>query len=213
MALTFRLYRSARIGTGTRSDPYRSALTRYIHEDGTGATFEDWIQDPTDTGVARYALARCESAVHVACAADADVRPLSPEFANKAELATWLDAPVGAEMTQTIRDVVEADRIPIDDVVVGVTTRRQLWRRIGMIHRVGNMLRGKRDDVVLDLLRRDVSTTVSQMAPTTRTRLRAWMTNHGLDTSWVTNTTTMRQILKFVVANLGVTPNTFKLGG
>jgi hypothetical protein len=89
MALTFRLYRAARIGDGlSRATAFRSALSDYIVEDGTGSTFHDEL----GSGAVRYAVARCDSAVHAAIALDARIQALSPEFAARGDLVVALDA-------------------------------------------------------------------------------------------------------------------------
>jgi hypothetical protein len=210
MALTYRLYRSARLGTGTRADPYRSALTRHISEDGTGQTFEDWIQDPIDVGLARYACALADSTVHAQCVADPDITALSPECATIAEVTVYLDTPLA--IVSGVRTTIETDRIPLHDLLDGANTHRELWRRLAVYHRVGNYLRGS-GDAAIEILRAALSGTVGQLPAAVRTRVRNWMAERGLDSTWITNQTTVRDVITYIVNNVALTGARFAMLG
>ncbi len=91
MALTFRFYRAERIGDGMSiQTAFRSALTDHIVEDGTGQTFHDEI----GSGLARYAVARCDSTVHATIVADPRIVALTAEQATLNDIRNFLDAPV-----------------------------------------------------------------------------------------------------------------------
>lgn len=208
MAITHRLYRAARLGSGVFPDRYRSALSRYIIEDGTGATYEDWIKDPIEAATAFYSLASAESTVHALCESDPDITVLSPEFATLEALQAWLDGSISGEFSPTARTTIETDKIPIDDITTS-NTRREFWRRLGIYHRVSNYMSGQGDGTALEFLKANLDSTVQQLPIAVRTRIRNWMTERGLDTTWITNSTTVRAVLKFLLVNVNITPNRF----
>lgn len=202
MASALALYRSLRIGTGTSADPYRSKLANYIT--GTaGAWFEDWALDPTGA-LARYALAFCDSAVHTTMAADVDIQQMSPQRDSLSDLLAWLAGPVGT-ISAGLRTLVEGDGIPIDDFTVD-TTRRTVWRRIALRHRMGQFMRGATDTDALAFLLDSLATQVSAIPVARRNRIAAWMTERGLDTSWIVGTTTVREVLRYILLGLNLKP-------
>jgi hypothetical protein len=78
MALTYRLYRTPRIGDGaTPATAFRSKLADLVT--GPGETFWDWINDARPV---RYALALCEPATHAAIDADGSCAALTGQFAD-----------------------------------------------------------------------------------------------------------------------------------
>lgn len=123
MAATLRLYRASRIGSGSRADPWRPALRRYID---TESRWQLW--HCTDLVPVFYALVHAEPAAHAQCEADPDITPLSPERATPAALRTWLDGPLGS-MSAALRTAIEGDGIPLDDIGAA-STRAALLRRI-----------------------------------------------------------------------------------
>ena len=113
MALTYRIYRASRIGDGLSvRTAFRSALSDFIKEDGTGATFHDELI----SGGVRYALARCDSTVHSAIDLDARIQAVSPQFALKGDLTALLDGPATA-LPLAVRNQLIADGHPITGTV------------------------------------------------------------------------------------------------
>jgi len=202
MALTFRFYRSKRVGTGVRGDPFRSKLTAYITAQG-GSDFEDWILDPVDAGLTRYALAICDSTVHATIDGDTDIQALSPELANQAAATSWLDSAITAPAA--VLTAIEGDRIPVDDV----TTNRQLMRRLAIYHRLGNLLLANRETDAIGLLRSSLSLTVADLTAAVRNRVQSWMTERGISTTGITGTTTLRDVVKRIVQSGVIGANQF----
>jgi len=50
----------------------------------------------------------------------------------------------------------------------------------------------------------NLDTTVNQVPQAIRTAIRNWMQSKGLAIGWITNATTVREILHFIVSNLGI---------
>lgn len=198
---TYRFYRAPTLGTGASpQDAIRSKLTNYIVNDGT-QDFWDWS---FRTRSARYCLAWSDTTVHATIAADSEITVLSPELADLAAIQTWLDGLVGT-LPGPVATVLEADGISTT-WLTGATTRRQLWRFIAKLHVLVQKLSSSGDADLRDLFKNGLATTVSQVPVAARQKVGAWMINQGMDTSWITGATTLRQITHFVVANASFPP-------
>lgn len=57
-----------------------------------------------------------------------------------------------------------------------------------------------------------LDTTVGGLTATQRNAAKTWMTSRGMATAWITNSTTIRQVLHAITTDLGYIPATFKLG-
>lgn len=204
---TYRFYRAPTLGTGASTQDYiRSKLQNYIVNDGTPTSpatqdFWDWS---FRTRSARYCLAWCDSTVHTTIAADAEITVLSPELADIAAIQTWLDGLVGS-LPAGLATVLEADGISTT-WLTGTTTRRQLWRFIAKLHSLVQKLSGSGDADLRDLFKNGLATTVGQVPVAARNKIGNWMINQGMDTSWITGATTLRQVTEFVVANASFPP-------
>lgn len=196
--MTLALYRCPRIGTGIPPDAYRSKIASTI--DGTNGTFEDWALDPGGA-TGRYVLASCAPAVHAVLVADPEIMQMSPQVADTAALGVWLDGAIGT-VAAALRNAIESDGIPIDDFTVS-STRREVWRRIAMRHRIGQLMLGEGDGNALAFLVANLATQVSALTAAVRNRASAWMSERGIDASWIVGTTTVREVLRFIFVNNG----------
>ena len=208
MALTYRFYRTRRIGTGglipnpkepgsTTFDAYRSALDTYITIDGTGQAFWDWIHDARPV---RYALALCESAKHTILVADPDIQPLSPELSTVADVTAWLDG-LFAPDSATAGTILESDGCSIAWTSVG-TTRRAVLRYLAHVHVMTQEGRRRKDPDLLRLFSELLESRVNELPIAVRQKIATWMQSKGLDTSWITGTTRLRQVIHFLRENV-----------
>lgn len=194
MAATYRIYRAPRLGDGiSRATAFRSKLCNYITDDGT-QTFWSWSNRATPCS---YALALCEPSVHATIEADAEITILSPQFANVSDLNSWLDGLVGT-LPSAVATIIEQDGFPVD-WISGATTRRALFIRLSKWHVVMQKSYG---DLVFSLFQRPIDDTVSDLPTAVRNRIGSWMVGNGLDTDWITGSTPIRSVLKYVVANI-----------
>lgn len=193
--MTLRLYLSTRIGVGTRADPFRSKLANFIINDGT-KDFSDWSNRAT---AFRFALAQCDSALHATIAADPDVVALSPELVDGPAVQTWLDGLVGT-IPPAQTTALEAAGIPVD-WVDGTTTRRQLWRFISAWHFMCQRMSGEGTTNALLFIASNLDSTVGSLTAPVRNQMSTWMSNHGLDTSWIVGGTLVRAVVKFAITN------------
>lgn len=197
--MTFRFYRSVRIGDGlTTRTAFRNKLDDApfaIKENpAAGTGYWDLIHDAR---AVRYVLVQCSSSLHTTIAADSEIIPLSPELADAAAIQTWLDGPLGTPTTVLAR--LEADGISTA-WITAQTTRRDMFRYVSRVMACTQDLRRLKDVDALAVFAASLDATVNTLSTTTRTRAVTWMQNRGLDTSWIVpSTTTVRQVIHFVV--------------
>jgi len=200
MALTYRFYRSLMVGTGTRSDPYRSDLTRFIVADGSGANFWD-LAAPAGWHPARYALAIADSTVHAAIDADGTNLALSGELVDLPTVATFLDGTDAQNLAANILAQFETDGVSTAWLASQTTVRQMLSylsRLVVILQDVDRLANTN----ALAAFASALSTTVSQLSANVKTQVAAWMTGKGLDTSWIVGSTTVRQVLQYILTNI-----------
>jgi hypothetical protein len=185
------LYFTKPFGAPGPPSNYRGFITNVEHADA----HQRW-----------YCLAEGSTADHTAAEADAEIEPVGPVHDDLPALNTWLDQ---TGIPQAILDDLEADGYPMDWVVPGVTTRRQVFKALSQGIRIHQRMRGfpgltkaQRFDA-LRFAGRGLTTTVSAIPVTYRNAAEAWMTAHGLDTSWITGSTTLRQVLRYIADTIG----------
>lgn len=196
MALTYRFYRSTEIGTGTIVDPRRNVLTNYI-TGGDGADFWDWIHDARPI---RYAFSCADSTVHDLCAADADITPYSPQLADLPAVQVWLDSPLSS-VPVGIRNQIESDGFSTA-WATGQTTRRAAFIYISRVHVMMQELKRLKDNDSLEMFTKGLDTTVGALTTLVRNKVSQWMENRGLDTSWVLGSTSVREVIQYIITNL-----------
>lgn len=191
---TYRLYRTARVGSGTADDPFRSRLADLLTSNGTGRDFWDWVHDGRPV---RYCLALCPDALHTVLAADPQVTPMSPQFADRQELADWLDGSLSAT-PQAALDRLEADGFDLQ-WATPATTRRQAFRRLARLHAACQEFRRQGDTVGLALFGLPLTDTVGSLPANVKSRVLTWLQSRGADASGLDNSSTVRQVLKIAL--------------
>lgn len=208
---TYRLYRAPRLGTGTRADPFRSALTTYINAGSgpglvkDGNTFWDIVHDAR---AVRYGIAYADPAVHAAIVADVTITALSPEGQTNEAVQTWLDGLLAA--SPTLSTTLEGDGIPMGWAGTNAT-RRQALRVLIRLHIVTQFVRRLKNTNALTFLGQPLDTLISAVPVAQRNAVQAWMTAQGLDSSWILGTHTVRQVCQFIVDTLHP-PSDLRLG-
>lgn len=137
-------------------------------------------------------------AIHDAIVANDAGTVISPMYADEAAEASALDA----EFTDaTYKAAVDGKHYSTSWMTTGNTFRDMLRYVVRMCH-LGQRLH-KFGPVVTRVMELGLSSTVADLTAAQRTAVRNWMTNHGLATGWITNGTTIRQVLHFILTNLG----------
>lgn len=81
------------------------------------------------------------------------------------------------------------------------TTAKQLIRFLQNVHVLGEWVHGDNNSNLKSFLAANLATTVGSLSAAVRNSASTWMTNHGLSTAWITGTTTVRQVLRYIVQN------------
>lgn len=190
---TYRFYRCDQIGDGTRSNPFRSVLTAYVTQNESGEGFWDLINRAVPT---RYAVARTLHSVHLSIDGDVRCTALSSELADITAVNGWLDGThdgVG-------NSVFEGDSISMAWTTQS-TTRRQVFRYLVRQHAVIQNIRGVRENLALLVLAGNLDARVNTFPSGQRQAVARWMNSKGLSTTWITGSTTVRQVLQFILEN------------
>lgn len=191
---TYRFYRCSLIA-GRLANSLRAKIDLYI----TGETAETYWSWAYDVAAVQFCLAFAETVTHALAAADADITPLSPELADLAAVNTWLDGTVGT-LGAVLITRLESDGFPVN-WIDGATTRRELWRFITLHHVLTQRFRANPDADYLTYFKTNLDNTVNSIPAARRNKVRDWMTNNGMDTTWITGTTQVRQVVKYIAVN------------
>jgi len=204
---TYRLYRAPAVTVSTpHGSVTRDRLADYVVEDGSGAALYD-VGNLAGRAYF-YALAVAESAVHAQIAADPTVTALSPELADPAALAAWLDAP--ALPLGPAAAVLSGDGFPVAWVRPD-HTRRQVFAHAFRIWKLCAYATGDAATYpgAPAVFAAALAGTFGGLSAAQRQDFRAWLeTGVGIDTTNVViGTSRIEQVLNFAANNWpGLTP-------
>jgi hypothetical protein len=194
MALTYRFYISAKTGTGARSDPFRSTVMKIVQANG-GGVVNDMMNAATPF---RFSVAFADSAIHTLCVANANVRALSPELADQATVDAHMAGAVGV-IPAGLKTVMENAGIPLDWVDPVGNTNRNVWAYVASWHFMVQRASGQDQTNVVAFLGNNLDSTIAQVPAAARNAIATFMDNLGIDRSWVTNATLVREVVTFIV--------------
>lgn len=164
--------------------------------------------DHFDSPVRRVALefVGCEPSVHQTIQATAGVTRLLPLVSvTRAQLRTHYDTPLttlftGAQLT-ALRNALEA--VGFDTGWTGAaTTMRDLLRRFIHHHYTHQICFGKGQVAMNALHALPLTATMASLTSAQRTQARAWMTSKGIDSSWITASSTVREVCRYITEHL-----------
>ena len=186
-----RWYISPYSGTGAWNDPWHAAAWDVINpetEDCTGMNMPQKRQF--------IVRVRALQATHDRIIAEAKGKPISKliqEQIEDAELETIFS-------DSEANENAESEGYSIT-WVSGNNTLRDVLRYFLRIVVFGQIV--KRNALIKKIFELGLSSTVNALSPAERTAAKDWMVSRGLAIGWITNKTTIREILHFVVMNLG----------
>lgn len=204
MPLTYRFYRTTVIGDGTIDNPFRSKLSAYVTNNGTGADFWEWLHWARPI---RYLLAYCDSTVHTSIDADTGITALSSQGDNVAAVNTWLNQTV-ASLPQATKDVFLGDGFP-SGWVTSTSTRREYLCYISRVHVLIHLVKRGKDTNALNFFAEAINATVGSTPAQARSAIQAWMESYGIDTGWITGSTLVADVVQYIMDHLGVRPLPF----
>lgn len=198
---TVKIYIAPQIGNGTFEDPFRSLINNYI-DVSAGEGFTE-----IDNPARRYSICAvtAQPITHAAITADPSVISLTPIDVTAAELAAQLDQLVSS-LPLSFRNNVQAalEAHGISFAWVGATnTVRDVFRYLLRVHFFSQMADGEGNANVLAFIRANLDSTVQQLSAAQRNAAKTWMESKGLPTGWITNSTTVRQVIHSIVQDLG----------
>ena len=143
-------------------------------------------------------------ATHANIAADSRVIVASPLANDIADMKTKLETLFNSiSGVATLKTKLEA--IGINTAwISGSNTLRDGLRYLIRIFTTAQILNGEGNTDVRDFIANNLDTTVVEVPVAVRNKVKAWMQNKGLAIGWITNSTTVREILHFIVENLGI---------
>lgn len=194
MALTYRFYVSALVGTGTRADPRRSRVMQIVQANG-GGQVADMMNVATPF---RFSVAFVDSAVHALCVADANVRAVSPELADQVAVDAHMASPVGV-IPGGLKTVMENAGIPLDWVDPVNNTDRDVWAYVATWNFMVQRVSGQGMTNVVAFLGNNLDSTIAQVPAAARNAIASFMDGLGIDRSWVLNSTLVRAVVTFIV--------------
>lgn len=189
---------------------YRAVLCEHVV--GPGEWF-DGLDHPSRRVV--IAVVHAEPATHQAIQADTRITRLLPMVsATREQIVARFNTPLvtlfpAAELVST-RSALEAIGIDMSWTNAS-TTARDLVR--GLFHHKYLVQRahGEGDANRIRLYDLDLTATVASLTSQQRTAIRNWMTSRGMDISWITNSTTIRAVTRYIHERIAT--ETLDVGG
>lgn len=197
--MPIRFYVAPQQGTGTFVDPFRSILNDLINVQA-GESFTE-----IDHSSRRISICcvRASDTTHATILADARVFPASPLYADDVAMAA------GMEVTLNNIPNIAAIKTKLENAGVstawisGSNTLRDALRYLVRNFSTCQIADGEANANVKTFLTQSLDLTVQQLTVVQRNAVKDWMQAKGLAIGWIVNTTTVREIIHFIIGNLG----------
>lgn len=203
--MPLRIYIAPQIGSGmmlspdpsTWSDttgPFRSLLNNFI----TPANGEGF--DEIDHPGRRVSICTVDASTATLNAIDADVRVIAAipiRATDRAHLAQILATPFSSyplAWRNAARTKLESWGINTE-WITGSHTMKDVLRQVIKIFSVCQVADGQGQANVKEFLKQNLDVQVSAIPVAQRTAIGGWLQSKGIDVSWVTGTTTVRQVV------------------
>lgn len=206
--MSVRIYIAPSIGDGGHpatqvsdtTGPFRSRVSKYLAAGD--------IHSQTDLPARGLFLSIVDGSAttHTAILADSLITPVTPAaVADMAALAAQLNAPFSS-YTLAWRNAAKAklEGWGINtDWITGTDTLRSVLRAfVKMIHISQRFGLGEGRTGLVEWINANLDTTVSALPLSARNGIGQWMDSVGIDTSWITGTTTVREIQRYIATRL-----------
>ena len=202
-----RLYISSRIGAGIMFDPYRSKIHNFV-DVSTGEWFDEYRHSARDISIC---FVEAEAATHTDINNDPDIYRISELYDDVDDFRDGLSRqmstiPVGIRTEMETR----FEAIGVNTGwIVGTNTVRDVLRYLLRQFTLSQWFKGKKDNELLDFLRDNVDSEISNIPQIVRQRVSDWMDSKGLDTGWIAGTNTIREVIHYILNNLSFRPLKF----
>jgi|WetSurMetagenome_2_1015567.scaffolds.fasta_scaffold158702_2 hypothetical protein len=188
---------------------WRNKLNSYIDVQ-QGESFQE-IDNPARHYSICFLTAR--SVTHATISGDPEIISLTPSDVAPSQIASALDTPVNnlpSAFRTSVQDALEAKGISFAWVGASNTVRDVL-RYLIRVHFTAQRADGEQVSAILDLMKLHLDDPVNTISAAKRKQIKDWMSDKGLDTSWIGAQTDVRQVLHNIVNNLGY--GKIKFGG
>jgi len=160
-------------------------------------SFEEIVNAQRGTGICYVTAAQT---THDAIAVDGRATLLTPLYVDNAAVEAGVD--VTQSLTVAVKTKLEEGGINAA-IFTGTHTIRDVIRFAVKTYFVTQILIGNGHGDVVEWLNRVLTSQVRDVPVATRTKVRNWLTSKGLDDSWINLNTTVREVLTYIVNNLG----------
>uniref|UniRef100_A0A6M3JU11 Uncharacterized protein n=1 Tax=viral metagenome TaxID=1070528 RepID=A0A6M3JU11_9ZZZZ len=202
-----RFYIAPQKGIGTEENPYRSILNDFINIH-VGEWFDE-IDHP-----ARHISICCVHAgdtVHANILIDAKIFPISPLFNDESEISNGLNLSFDSIFNiSAIKTKLEEHGINTAWISKS-NTLKDVLRYLLRNFAICQIIDGQGLINVKEVLKKALVLTVAEISQAQRIAVRDWIQSKGLAVGWINNQTTIREIVHFIVGNLGL--GKFRMSG
>lgn len=161
-----------------------------------------WISRAKNTAVS---FVQAADSVHTAIQAVTGVVRLIPLLSvTLQQMVTHLNTPLTDIFTTAQLNALKTDieaKGYDTGWTSGATTFRQLVRHLLTVHLFGEEADATANTNLRGFLAANLDTRMNQLTTAQRNAASAWMTARGLSTSWITGTTTVRTVLRYIWQN------------
>lgn len=197
-----RFYLCGQVGTGTKFDPLRPAISQLaIQWDRGGTEWYDSEDDPARKF--HVCIVHGSQQTHDLCMTVAV--PLTPTVAADADAANAdLDSNVesgNAAWRDALKAALEARNIS-SAWINPSTTPRDVLRHIFRVIFLSQWAEGANATRVLQFLAANLDTQIGDLSAQVRNAAKNWIEARGLDTAWMVNSTTVRQVVQYVLSGI-----------
>lgn len=203
--MKYRWYLSHRYNVETNRTRNRIALYIQTINDGK---FSEIMNPARDISAC---VAETSGSIHAQIVADSLIFAVSPLYDNRDAWLAGLNSPVNnISSASAIKQKLEDFGVNMD-WISGSHTLRQAFRYIMAHHLLAQTIKGKKITEFTSFLQENLTSEMSAIPIAVKDRVKAWMVNKGLAINWITNLTTVRQVLHYILNNLS--PGSIKMSG
>ncbi len=209
--MPLRIYIAPQIGSGMVLDPnpanwtdttgpFRSLLQQFINP-AAGEGFEE-----IDHPAWRISICTVEAQGSTLDAIEADPRvtPVTPiRAADRTHLKEILGTPFASfplAWRNAARTKLEAVSINTE-WITGTDTLKDVLRQVVKLFSVAQVADGHGQANVMEFLKENLDVEVSAIPAARRQAIRDWLVSRGIDVSWITGSTTVRQVVAALPGN------------
>jgi hypothetical protein len=193
-----RFYLAPQQGTGTILDPIRSILNDFIN------IYADEKFNEIDNPARKISICcvHASQATHDSIVADGRSLPIG-NLIEDVELKTYLNSLISSiPNVSVLKTVLETYGISTS-WLSGSNTIRDGIRYLVRIFATAQIANGEYNANIKDLIGRNLDVTIQNIPAQIRNAVRNWMQGKGLAIGWINNSTTVREVVHFIVENLG----------